>query len=187
MKWGYSSSVSMVICGIRRRVQSRCRAMSPCLSGRCHFNHWVGRVGHREIWGRKGRRGGGVVVIICAYEEGGSSLVASSRQLLWSSCLWGEVAETRVCSPETRGKVAPQGIQQHSLFTHHKCKSLLKMELEEMITRLAIWHKHNWTVLIIVWVICQVSGLYLLLFCFISFFFFTYQKSKLYTGTTETC
>lgn len=94
--------------------------------------------GDTERYGGGRGGGGGVVVIICAYEEGGSSLVASSRQLLWSSCLWGEVAETRVCSPETRGKVAPQGIQRHSLFTHHKCKSLLKMELEEMITRLAI-------------------------------------------------
>lgn len=58
----------------------------------------------QPLSGEKGNteryEGGAAVVIICAYEEGWSSLGTSPWQLLWSLCLWGEVAQRRGCTPQ---------------------------------------------------------------------------------------
>lgn len=74
--------------------------------------------GGREIWR------GGLVVIICAYEEGLEQLgrVTLAAFVISLMSVGGSRAETRMYSPEISGKVPPQGIQQHALFTHDKYK-----------------------------------------------------------------
>lgn len=143
----------MVICGIRLWVQSRCRAMSPCLSGRCHSNYWVGRGGtQRDMKG-----GGGVVVIICAYEEGWSSLGASSWQLLWSTCLWGEVAQRHGCTPQRlAAKWLPKGYNNIHYLHIRNTNYFWERTSGEVISRSVNWHKNDSVVvLIIVWGICH--------------------------------